>query len=804
MMKANRNLLTLSGVAALSLSSVITVFAVGGTLSHSAYGEMHTYTLEITAKDVSRGYALTPSGNRIELYANDGCFVSGGEIHFADGGVLRPVDAISGTTEIRALPGASSSESATLNVETGFSSGVYCTSDEVIGTGSSTRNVDGGERPYLRFTAEAGETDLTVSEIDIAYTCVDPFAFRPIMGTRVQKIERNREYTYDGLQYLGAAKPDDVEVRWENNTINVDADGESIYTLHPTAKFYDKDGYLIKQATGLWVVHVDSLLRFFTSTDEFVSFNVGYGESFDMDNLYTGILSGYDWSDYAEILGKPIVSSADFYPRVTVNVNPGVHTTDVPETTSFIPNPSAVVNFGFPEIDAPKNVTENYNFVAWYDGDERYDHRTAKDFHDYDLCAEYSSEFDLRLQFRNRGFDNAYFEVGLADGHGFTMPGDTGEGAYVDQSTLGCLLGWRFAKDGTGNYTREEGYWVYPEGEPEKREFYPVGSTFVNDGKGTLSRSVTYVAEALSHYSPTKSGYEYFTLDDGVDYDANLRGRTIQAYHEHLGNEDRDEPRSFYKKLIIPDSCNVTGSLGKGVIFRAVNASSAEEAKGIVGSDQLEVVVGNDYFEDTGKRGFINNTALRRLEYFPALKVINSYAFEGCVELEPIQDWRGVDGVTLIETHAFDDCFASPRLNPDGTIARRRFVLPKTLERMGGVAFGGAVYTDFRIEGCDNLEWIKEKAFAYRPGSYGNYLANEHSPDFAEALDRYEEAGRPESMIPLLKGVANHVYFDGTVAEWNALVNAGKAHDGQAQDYSYDELANLLCFEYYVTFGGEE
>ena len=762
-------------------------------------GQQQIYTLTITSEDIQRGYALTTSGTHIELEHNDGVnVISSTQLVFSKNGTLNILSPINGSTSVSIVKGEDFTSNSVLTVFSGYSTSEYGGADELTSSHTSIDNTY--YRPYFRFANETKNT-FSVESISITYTCQEHYDFTPIMDTKIVNIERNKDYTYDGLRYEGDIGPDaeEVDVVWENNTINVDNEGDSVFTYHPVVKYYDKGGCFIKQATGLWVLHVDSLLRFFTSADEFVAFNVVYGEYFNKNKLYSGILSSFDWSNYAAILNEPITASRDFYPLITVNVNPGTYAEEPSYSTKFTPNPSAQTNYGFPDLGTPTVADQSYHFAGWYNGEDLYDYRTTKDFHDYDIYARYTSDFDLRLEFRIRGFHNPYLEVPVPENQSYTLTSD-----FVDQTTIGMSLGYHFeyVDNFLNRWTTQQGFWVYEEGHRDEGSFMAVGDTFTNDGKGTMSHPKTYVAEPFTLYDP-RADFNYFNLSDASVYDKNLYTRDINSYSEHIYHEGKDEARTYYKKLNIPDSVAISSSeqvlpaswLDNGIISRSKNAESAADAHCITDSTELEVVIGNDFFENTGKRGFRNNTALKQLEYFPNLSIIGDYAFEGCSSLLPMQEWIQVDGITSIGTHAFDDCYAYYLLDEQGMIMRREIDLPSTLEGIGGVAFGGAIYTDFVVD-CDSLAYIKPKTFAYDGDS------NVHSQHMQSLLDAYNaksEQGKA-AMIPVFKALANHVIFHGSEEEYVELVRAGQAIDGVAQDYVYDEVASLTNYEFYVTF----
>ncbi len=766
------------------------------------------YTLTIRAADISAGRA-TSSGGASFGFTVSNVTASDNKICFAKGGSLTLNDPINGTTGVSFAPSAGFSSDDKLTLKSGYSAGNYGASAYLT---KAVASQDAYYRTHFSFVSDLDAIE--VDSLTLTYQCREHYRFTPVMETITENVTPGVEATYSGLSYVNDAGPDleEVDIVKERFTLTVPLqDAEPIYSIHPIAKFYDKGGCLIKQIQGFWVAHVNPIIRFYTSKDSFVPYSYEYGEDFKDSILQSGKLSGFDWREYTltaaqkkasggtfinpddGVLTQPLEQSLDLYPSVTIKVNPGSYSSDAPSSRVFIPNPG-LANYGFPEVPAPSNVSEHYVFRRYVNGDEQYDPATASDFHDYDLYAEYASDFDLRLKFINRGFDNAYLEIGIANGNSISMPGDE---SYIDQSTLGLKLGDACFYDGS-IYSHSTGYLVYPEGHREQGEFYGSGATFTNNGLGTMENPATYIAEPYTKWLPSDSSFKYYEFDLIVQRQAGLPDEglwitTLKNYHEHMYYDGIDEPRTFFKKTVIPDgiptgmqdafptyssyAC-VWSSAGAGVLYE-----HATEDLGIAFTDELELIIGNEYYYLTQMYAFRDNHALKRLEHFPHLNTISRGAFTNCPNLLPMQEWKGVDNVCEIDGWAFADCFVNPVIDSNHNISRRDFILPNGLTDLGSYVFEHAIYTDFTIDG-DGLSSLSANAFAYSDSS-------EHSADFQKALDAYNAASSETKHLYIgsLKAVANHVTFQGSEAEYETLT-------GQ----NYDELAVLLADEYYVTF----
>ena len=812
MNKRKMVLTVLSAASLAAVASSLVLASANAATTLRVQGNEKTYTVTIDAEALSRGYILTSLGNRLSL-ESDGVSYGNGVLEFGLGAYLRTVDPINGSKTIAmSAPSFTNADKLTLSSGYGYNdygAAVYLT--------QADPTAETYFRTYFQFSSD--KSPVTVASFSITYTCETHYGFTPVMESVTQSVNVGEENTYGGLTYENGVLPnlDEVDIQKDRFTLTVPENGDPVYSIHPVAKFYDKGGCLIKQAEGFWLVHVNPILRFYTAKDQFEVFAFEYDQEnppmFDLSELETGVLSGFDWREYSltteqkadsgiafenmgdGFLTKPLTMSMDLYPRVTINANPGAYSSEEYDPIVFTPNPLNPNNYGFPAVPAPKTVSDAYHFSYWLNGEERYDPATASDFHDYDLYAEYTSEFDLRLKFINRGFHNAYYEVGLPNdptpAEPFLLPGDE---SYIDQSTYGLALGGHI--DPETGASSDKGYLVYPQGHREDAVFMEVGDPFINDGKGTLENPAVYVAEPFTYYSPVGMfDYFHFSLPfrarSGGDY-VGPAYKTIEYYEEHKYYDGVNDRRTYFKKAALPDliwndnqwGLTYAALYGGAKMNSIVPMDYGEDSKscGIINTKELEVLVGDELFQDTGYYGFMNNAALKRLEHFPSLDTINEYAFWGCESLEPLQNWVDCGAISAIKAHAFDRCFTRPVLDSKGNKSRRDFRFPASVRSIGDYAFKSAVYTDFDLQG-DLLTSLSGVAFAYDN-------AGGHSDDFGKVLAQYNAAD--EASKPLyeasLKAVANHVIFHGSQAEYEALAGA------------YDELSTLLASEYYVTF----
>lgn len=753
-----------------------------------------SYILTISASDIDNGYALTTSGNRIS-FETSGVTAVGDSIRITKNGYLRIVDAINGTTSI-SIDSSSFSNDDKLMLQSGYADNNYGTAVYLTKENSSASTY---YRTHFRFKSDA--STVTVGSITINYTCETHYDFTPFMSNITEDVDYGNPsdvYKYGGLSYEADVSPDLNEVDIVTSRFELDLRGatqetvEQAYSIHPTVKYYDKGGCLIKQATGFWLCHVNPIIRFFTGKDKFESYTFVQGDSFDLKEtspIYHGVLSGFDWSEYTEsggVLTQPLQTSMDLYPKVTINFNAGSYSSSSFNRIVFTPDKNAV-NYGFPSVGAPTLLPEysGYSFIGWYNGEERYNPATASDFHDYDLYADYSSEYDLRIRFQNRGFNNPYLEIGVPKFETKKMPSTS---TYVDQSTIGMVMG-RWVDTETN--VREPGYYVYPQGDREHGTFYEAGADFTNDG--SLPTGTIYIAEPYIKYEPTHM-FEYLDLMDyGKSYGDHAARQWIRNVVEHMSYHEINDLRTYFKKIVLPDS-TWTSIVGKdyGVVISTKssmleqNPDGSHPDNGITDTKELEVVVGNDTFEAlyggslSNGYGFMNNAELRRLEHFPSLREICRYTFWNCPKLEPLQNWRDFGPIEEIDEHAFDSCYVNPILNEKGGIIRRRFELPSSLRILGDYVFAKAVFTDFYL-GKTNLTSIGINSFAYSDDS-------SHSVEFAKVLAKYNTG---TADLAALKAVANHVYFNGSKAEFESLIGV-----------AYNETDVLLNKEYYVTFNG--
>ncbi|MBQ2069552.1 MAG: leucine-rich repeat protein, partial [Bacilli bacterium] len=339
----------------------------------------------------------------------------------------------------------------------------------------------------------------------------------------------------------------------------------------------------------------------------------------------------------------------------------------------------------------------------------------------------------------------------------------------------------------TENNTREPGYYVYPQGDREHGAFYEVGSNFTNDG--SLPTGTVYIAEPYIKYQPVRSSFKYLDFDELFGIKKYDKAAFVKNHTEHMYYDGINDVRTYFKKIVLPDS--IPGKMRECTPVVSTSSTMNEPYLdgphpniGITDSKELEVVVGNSTFENlygaslSNGYGFMNNAELRRLEHFPSLREICKYTFWNCPKLEPLQNWTDFGPIVEIDEHAFDSCYVNPILNEKGGIIRRRFELPSSLRILGEYVFAKAVFTDFYLEKT-NLTRISINSFAYSNDS-------SHSVEFAKVLAKYN-AGTAD--LAALKAVANHVYFDGSKAEFETLI-------GEA----YNETDVLLNKEYYVTF----
>ena len=791
-------------VALLSITSITSLIGVvslntdfGSLLFHRVSAD-RTYSLTLRASDLVNNFVTSNGGARLE-FEHSGVSSVNDELSISKNGYIRFTVPINGTTSL-SINVPSFSDSDKLMVSSGYNYNDYGAACYLTKSNNTT---DTYYRTYFQFSSDSDT--ISVGSITINYTCSVHYNFTPIMNSVTENVSYGspqNKYEYSGLVYENNIEPDLSEVDIVKERFDLDlsmaTDPDPAYSIHPIAKFYDKGGCLIKQAEGFWLCHVNPIIRFFIAKNRFESFTFTYGDTFDLsDNspLYNGILSGFDWSEYTKdggALRNTLTQSMDLYPKVIMNVNPGAYAIEESYSREFTPNPNEV-NFGFPTINNPTLTTEHFNFAGWVNGEEIYDPTTAVDFHDYDLYAKYNSDYDLRLKFQNRGFNNAYLEIGVPDGTSIAMPGtDT----YVDQSTIGLAMGKYFKlNEGTGNYeVLSNAYLVYPQGHRDEAVIYEAGESFINDGKGTLDNPATYIAEPYVEWAP-KEMFSYLQFGDFYPLGKGLVGSMITKHFEHMYYDGINDVRTYFKKIVLPDSLYT----GSGFITpystpygnRAIIDCDLDDRYdgrtqtgiGITDSIELEVVVGNDYFQrlygssSSNGYSFKNNAELRRLEYFPSLTEITKYTFWGCSKLEPLQNWPDIGPIDEIDEHAFDLCFVNPIIDVGGNISRRRFELPSTLRHLGNYVFAKAVYTDFYIDG-DGLSTLSLNSFAYSDD-------NSHSDDFANMLTKYNQG---TADVAAIKAVANHVIFDGSEAEFEALVG------------TYNELDVLLNKEYYVTF----
>ena len=762
-----------------------------------------SYTFTLKASDIANNYVTTPSGNKISFESNN-VTAEDGKIIFAKNGYLRFTDPINGSTSASIITTSFSNDDK-LMLQSGYQYNDYGAANYFT---KDITNISTYYRTYFQLLSDTSQ--VSIDSLTLNYACDVHYNFVPIMDTVTDNVgygSPSDVYTYSGLSYQNDIGPDlnEVDVVTERFTLDLSTatTPDPIYSIHPVAKFYDKGGCLIKQVEGFWLCHVNPIIRFFTAKDKFESYAFTYGDSFDLDPntspLYEGYLSGFDWSDYTAddgVLTKPLTTSMDLYPKVRVNINPGAYSDTEYSTITFTPN-AGLENYGFPNVAAPeiKPGYEVFNFAGWFNGEELYDPLTASDFHDYDLYAEYNSDYDLRIKFQNRGFNNPYLEIGVPNHETRQMPGtDT----YKDQSTIGVAMGpWFKYNDETSKYTLEsEGYFVYPEGRREEGRFYAVGEDFTNDNIGTSANPAVYIAEPYLKHSPTQS-FEYlqfFNTETGFGPSGLIIGN-IQKHFEHMYYDGINDIRTYFKKIVLPDSVPFSSPMMPNFTPYGVRGTDScdwddtyfgreDEGIGITDSKELEVIVGNDHFcrtfggSSSKGYGFKNNAELRRLEYFPNLTDIAKYSFWHCPKLEPMQNWVDIGPIDQINEHAFDSCFVNPITDASGNISRRRFELPDTLMVLRDYVFAKAVYTDFVIDG-DGLTALDINSFAYSDDS-------SHSADFLTMKQKYESG---TADVAALKAVANHVYFNGTQSQFESLIGE-----------QYNELNILLDKEYYVTF----
>ena len=770
---------------ALSLAGSITLgtaLVTNGFANLSISADAVSYTLTVTAEDLLRGYAVTSGGAQI-AFETSKVNEENGAITFQEGGHLRFTDPINGSTRFAIAPASSWGEEKIV-LSSGYGLDAYGAATYLD---ASHLYADTYYRTFFELSSEAN--GVALNSITVNYSCQTHYEFTPIMETITQDVDYDELATYPVPTYEDdiAFNPDEVDLVMENNTIQVDSQGDPIYTLHPIAKYFDKGGCLIKQATGLWIVHVNPIIRFFTGVNESIDFTYTIGSYFNLNKLNSGKLSSFDWSAYTGedgVLTKPLQQSLNLYPKVTMHVNPGVNSPDGPSEIVFTPNPNAE-NFGFPSVPAP-NVNTGYHFTNWYNADEVYKPAEARDFHDYDLIAVYSSDFDLRLRFRNRGFDSPYFEVGIPEGNDYDMSQATS--LYVDQSTTGL----EFASD--------KGYFVYPEGNRSAGQLYASNAFFENDGKGTSLHPSVYIAEPFSYQAKDNNGI--YTYGNKRDHNG-VYGYDILGYTEY-GPGDRSYRRSVALPDYVQEDKKLTGRPFSTGDYSPDNPSAydANNAKGITSTKELETLIGNDAFYRVGSSGFSNNESLRELEFFPNLTELDGYAFYKCHNLKPIQEWKDAHNFKTIGTHAFDQCYDTPLYDAQGQRLRRRIEIPKTVTYIGGVAFGGTSQTDFDFDPNKNFshDSLWRRPFAY-DATGGHGADSAHSPEFAEVLKQWREASdevKP-TLVPTLKLFANRVLFHGTKAQWEALYKNGS----ERADYQYDDaemLNQLINNEFYVVF----
>ena len=756
------------------------------------------YTFHITSLDLANNYITTSSGNKL-LFETSGVTASDGKIVIAKNGYLRMKDMVNGMTRI-SIDASYFSNDDQLMLQSGYNYDDYGAAVYLTKTASSAEMY---YRTYFQFTSDTSA--VSVASITVNYTCEAHYEFTPVMEHITQNVssgsgDERDVYHYEGLSYEGGT-PNFDEVRLEPYRFELDLSNpeeqyDPTYSIHPVAKFYDKGDCLIKQATGFWLCHVSPIIRFYTSKDKFEIYAFTKGDTFDTSvngPLYQSNLAAYDWSEYTqpgEVLTQPLEASLDLYPKVKVNINPGAYSSDAKTTVSFTPNKNAV-NYGFPSVADPTIDVEytSYSFVGWYNGEEPYDPATASDFHDYDLYAEYSSEFDLRIRFQTRGFNNPYLEIGVPNHESRELPAAS---TFVDQSTVGMLMDNWVDSD----FVRQDPkYLIYPQGHRELGQLYSPGEMFLNDDLGSDDERAIYIAEPYMMFD-TESMFSYLEFEKHNIFDPKTsthHGMVLIAKHrDHMDFDGINDKRTYFKKLVLPDSIYFgsilyTHASVQGTLSQMTDIVPKDDEIfdcGINNSKELEVIVGNDWFNNlygTGMSrgfGFARNAELRRLEYFPALTDIMAYTFYQCPKLEPIQNWKDMGPIDEIYHHAFDGCYVNPIIDENGNISRRRFEVPSTVEYLGNYVFAYAVYTDFYLDST-NLSNININSFAYSDKS------GVHSDDFAAMLAKYNNN---EVDVAALKGVANHVIFNGTRAQFESLVG------------TYNELDTLINKEYYVTF----
>ena len=751
------------------------------------------YTFTLTAGDIANGYLRTPTGATIPFESSK-VSADGGLIKIEKNGYIRFTEAINGTTSV-SIDASSFSDDDKLMVQSGYKYNDYGAANYLSKSATSAQTYF---RTHLQFTADKGE--VRVNSITVNYTCAVHYDFAPIMESITQNVNYGNSscvYHYAGLTYEEGKEPNLEEVNIGYDRFDLDLSTATVdtvepaYSIHPIAKFYDKGGCLIKQVEGFWLCHVNPIIRFFTGVNKFESFTFTKNDSFNLgynSPLYSGVLSGYDWSDYTKdggVLTKPLTTSFDLYPKVIVNVNPGAYTSDTYHSISFVPNKNTV-NYGFPSVanPTPKSGYEAYKFTGWYNGEEKYDPAKMTDFHDYDLYAEYNSEYDLRIKFQNRGFNNPYLEIGVPNHESRQMPA---EDTFIDQTTTGNAMGeWIDAN----KVLQSAGYWVYPQGKRDEGRFYAVGESFTNDNIGTTSQPAVYIAEPYVKYDPDE-WFVYFDFEMvWRPIGSGVTTMYLRNFDEHKYWNGKNDTRTYFKKVVIPDwvYSDMPGFSNGAVVspHSAIPPLSETESHkniGLVDTKELEVVVGNEAFDRFFGNGygqgygFMNNAELRKLIHFPSIRDISPYTFYRCPKLEPLQNWTDFGPVKKIEKHAFDSCFINPIIDASGNISRRRFEIPTGLHTLEEYAFAKAVYTDFYI-GTTDLTHLTLNSFAYSTDG-------SHSADFAAMKAKFD-AGQVDEAS--LKAVANHVYFDGTLAEFEALTG------------TYNELEILKNKEYYVTF----
>ena len=767
-----------------------------------------SYNATIRASDLANKYVVSSGGARLD-FETSGVSAANGDISISKNGFIRFTVQITGTTSL-SINVPNFSDSDKLMVSSGYKYNDYGAACYLT---KANNSMDTYYRTYFQFSSDSNT--LSVNSITINYSCSAHYEFTPIMNSVTENVNYGTPedvYHYSGLTYEDDIEPNLNEVTIEEERFDLDLSQETTpepsYSIHPVVKFYDKGGCLIKQAQGFWLCHVNPIIRFFIAKDKFEAFTFELNDDpvqdptyFDLNvetsPLYNGVLSGFNWEEYTKedgVLRKPLTKSMDLYPEVIVNINPGAYSEDLPSDIKFTPDPDSV-NYGFPTIPDP-SVISPYEFAYWRNGEEIYHPEEASDFHDYDLYAEFKSEFDLRLKFQNRGFNNAYYEVGVPNGETYTLPADGENGyKYIDQSTIGMHMGeWFVINEGTGKYeVKPAGYLVYPQGHREEAVFYEAGKdVFTNDGKGTSSNPAVYIAEPYIKYVPEEM-FDYLAYQELPFFIKNGTQAFVTKHYEHMYYDGVNDLRTYFKKITLPDSLYNVGYLAMNYGTNGIIDCDLEDRYdrhsevgiGITDSKELEVVVGNSEFTwlhggDSGRGySFKNNTALKRLEYFPALTTISKYTFWGCTSLEPLQNWKDMGPIDTIKEHAFDGCYVNPIIDESGNISRRTFELPSTLVVLGDYAFAKSVYTDFYLDKTSlNKNWITLDAFAYSED-------NSHSAEFAKVLEKYN-AGTAD--IAAVKAVANHVIFNGTKAEFEALVG------------TYNETDVLLTKEYYVTF----